>query len=324
MVIGGCGALFLLAWVIRPKVDNYFKKQTLIATYKDYRLLNEREAYQKYYSPKDKNLISYDEIMKRRSVYLPLEWKDYVIEDAVIDGDSGHIRSVETYCNKEQCKKNKTKKITLTIWFQYINNQWYLDVFHSDCIRDKPFSLPSEFERALSLITQRFKDSPRAEDQEFGKIFSSVKNCLDIQYAPSEKVMDGAEDLFYFQDDSPTDHLTIQVSPRYKYKDDLTTSLLLVHELYHASLRSHKEDIMYSCFDNEAYAHTIAYSFFFMLNQDEQNSLSTRYFAGTSPELQGYFDTNKKILAMPGNDLAKKFQDYVKSNKYYQNQCKEI
>jgi len=320
-IIAGGLILFTLAWYIRPEIDQYFKKQKLVSAYMDYKKLGEEDAYEKYYTPKDKATLSYEEIEKRRSMYRPIKWIESEVIEASIFDNSGKVRATESYCPSDECNKNEIKEITTTLWFQYLNSEWYLDAFHPNCVREAPYQLADEFDRVLSLITQRFRNSPRAEDQEFGKLFSNIRNCLDIKYAKSEKDMKGAEGMFYFRDDSPTDHLTVLISPRYKHRDDITTSLLLVHELYHALLRSNGEDIAYSCFDNEAFAHTIAYSYFYMLNQDEQNSLSTRYFAGASPELQGYFDTNKAILAMPGDDLAQKSKDYVMNSKYYQSQC---
>lgn len=243
----------------------------------------------------------------------------YEIVDAYVDGDAGYIETIDAYCFQSTCVDSKYEKIRGKTWFQFRNGKWLIDAFHSVCDRTEPFNLPEEFNRAISLIIQRFDSSPRAEDKEFSKIFRNIRNCIDIQYASSEIEMRGTEGYFLFSKDSPRDHLQILVSPKYKYKDDLTTSLIVIHELYHALLRSNGEDVFYTCFDNESYAFTISYTYFFLLNKDEQDSLLSRYYAGSSQELTNYFETNKQILDLPGDE---KFKDYVKNNEYYINQCK--
>jgi len=315
-----CLFLVFCGWKLYPIVHTYIKRNQLISTFEQMYKMDEMKIYDDLYTPEEKSQISREEYQKRLSAQIKPKFNSNEIVAVNVQENSGSVKAKMNYCFKEKCNGDE-KQIIGDTWFLYQNGKWFLDVNHKQCMRTEPYNMPEEFNRAVGLIIQRFKGSIRAEDQEFGKYFSDARNCFDIQYAKDDSEMSGAEGLFQFRDDSPRDHLTILVSPRYKYKDDITTSLILVHELYHAMLRGSGQDIFYSCLDNEAYAYTIGYSYYFMLNQDEQNSLLARYEKGTSSELSNYFDTNKQILNIKGNDLAQKFKDYVKQSAYYQEQC---
>lgn len=312
--------LIFYGWKYYPFLSNFLKRKSLIRAY---------------------NKIISSEIVKAKNISLPVEKSQIVLNEfenktlepieplmtssktlnTKVSGNNGVIRAKTQYFFNDQCSNKKIREITGNIWFEYKNNNWVMDTYHKQCTRSEPYNMPDEFNRAINLIIQRFKGSIREEDQEFGNNFSEIINCLDIQYAKTDLEMSSAEGLFLFKDDSPRDHLAVLISPQYKYNDDLTTSLILVHELYHALLRFRSEDILYSYYDNETYANTISYTYYFLLTPDEQNYLLSKYVPGNSDEIAKYIDTNKKILNLPGNDLAKKFKDYVENNQIYMNNC---
>lgn len=108
-------------------------------------------------------------------------------------------------------------------WDNEVSNYCKASVFNSS---------PPEFQRATSLVLQRFWDGPNTKN-----LLPAVRvneACLDIQFASSESQMAGADGVFLFsKENSGPKSLKILVSPNYKQQDDLMTAMLLSHELTH-------------------------------------------------------------------------------------------
>lgn len=138
---------------------------------------------------------------------------------------------------KSEIPKKTLLRKTTEEWFQV-----GMDYTLTYCTKQTPYNNKPEFQRAISLISQRM--APELAEWEKGQnvtsnspiapIFS-LKNCLDIQYASLANELGSAEGVFYFDNNvSGTDKLKILVSPTYKSQDDVVTAYLLVHEIYHA------------------------------------------------------------------------------------------
>lgn|GEM_PF-3088685 len=206
------------------------------------------------------------------------------------------------------------------------------------CSRTNPYSIPPEFQRALSLMIQRLKSPSLFTQQSTGssinpevmKLLSNhgnkidqIQNCLDIQYSKNDTDMEGANGYFLYTDNQSTDDLKIIVSPKYQATDDLLTSLLLLHEVTHAIqfVDGKITGKPLDCVEKEVIAYQMSFSFFSLLNQEEINSLFARYQKRTSPDVNNYFDTMMGTNKFKGNDVVEKLRNLIKSEPYYQKQC---
>ena len=174
-----------------------------------------------------------------------------------------------------------------------------------------------EFSRALSLIAQRFNNQ---EDQ----MFKDLINCIDIQYSSSDTEINNAEGIFTFIQGQDPSKLSIKVSPRYKFTDDLLTAYLVSHELDHAQTyvfgwgTGEETD----CYNSEARAFTRQVQFLSNLNAEEIASLDGRLARGGSAELRDIWNTTRAIAFSHGATSYDKALNYVKSQPFYQEQCK--
>lgn len=202
---------------------------------------------------------------------------------------------------------NTSKRKTYEEWIQF-----GVDYEITYCTRKTPYNIKPEFERSISLISQRME--PEMAEWELGKTASSkngmggifnLKNCFDIQYASSANELNSAEGIFYFDNNvSGRDKLKILVSPAYKSQDDIVTSYLLVHEIYHAiqfawesslnvtlgecykydtkdycdglTREINQQNYIPDCIQKEANAFLIQYSFLGNLKPVEKNALALR------------------------------------------------
>jgi hypothetical protein len=129
------------------------------------------------------------------------------------------------------------------------------------------------------------------------------------------------------------------VSPKYSAKDDLLTAILLVHEIKHAlnygsgavfinigntpPKVGDTRNLYPECFANEASAFSSQNIFISILNKEEFNSLLSRALAGNSLEAKQALVTYTDIPKFQGNNYLEKALNYVKSNPFYLEQCKE-
>jgi len=139
------------------------------------------------------------------------------------------------------------------------------------CNRKEPYKLEPEFDRALSLITQRELQSPESSIASINR----WKNCLNIVY----KNLPDAEGMFFFDNNSSTQDLTIFVSDTYKSSDDILTAILLRHELEHVSqfIKQIETGIKTPCFNAEAQAYYSELVFMVnYLNEEEGSSITQK------------------------------------------------
>lgn len=143
-----------------------------------------------------------------------------------------------------------------------------------ECKRSTPYSLDSEFNRALDLIAQRLKIEENYGTH-WGNAFN-YRNCIDIQYSQDTKEL-GAEGLFFSEDPTLQD-LKILMNPDYKSFDDLSIATVLIHELTHVGQYVNKiaNKSKIDCFGSEAEAFTSQAIFLSQLNQEEIRSIYSR------------------------------------------------
>jgi len=216
------------------------------------------------------------------------------------------------------------------------------------CNKANPYSMPSEFNRALDLISQRTGVDSFGSNTILQTIFN-FRNCLDIQYASN----DNGEVEAYFEwppekSQSNLQDLKIIVNPSYKNFDDLTLATLLSHEIDHVGQYINevvtKESI--SCYEKEAKAFTAQHAFFLSLNQEEQRSIYARLRddTGKNPAIATFLLTeemgndatqacaelqkknnlsNEQMIKCAWEGLENKLLEDLQKDPYYQRQCLE-
>lgn len=212
-------------------------------------------------------------------------------------------------------------------------------IAQSSCGRATTYSMEPEFERALSLLLQRYQQSgsPQFND------LKNISNCLDIRYADLSSF--GAEGVFYFDSSiSNINQLVIEVDSRYSLTDDLTTAFLLSHELSHA--RQFVDEITgirkWGCVESETDAFYSQLLFGAMLNDEEGESIITRLENGSFNSQLNQYETlldlswnalktcnlldegtrNEKDISCYKKQLSYEITTMVTSNTFYQQQCK--
>lgn len=251
-----------------------------------------------------------------------------IINDVVIKDDIGYIDRTNTACNDDNCSSKKIIRGYKKWVFE--NGNWYFDTEDETvCIKEEMYDIPTEFKRALSLISQRY-------GEKFGSKSSDIPflNCLNIQYSN----LDQAEGIFVFDPDkSNLDNLTIYVDNSYKNKDDILTAFLLSHEIFHAGSYLSKLNFgsETSCYNEEIGAYQTQLVFLGSLNQEEQNSLVSRIsalnYSNNSPLImvKEFLDYSGKATRVCGmnnancysEQMTKQITNMVKNSPYYQKQC---
>lgn len=217
------------------------------------------------------------------------------------------------------------------------------------CTRATPYQMPTEFIRALDLITQRMGiDKEKANGTILQSAFN-YQNCLNIQY--SEKDDNEVEAYFEYpnnNDPKNLENLKIVVNPSYRDFDDLTLATLLTHEIIHVGEYVNQvvsdNKINLTCYEKEAKSFLSEHSFIMSLNEEEQRSIYARLREDSSknPTFQTLLLTNQRAVESTKacKELQKKnkltdeqtnkcsweglesklLQD-IKENSYYQKQC---
>lgn len=296
---------------------------------KQYQLANRgeegrREIYKNFLSSSFKNSITENEY-KKNSLAADqtggIQASKYDIHGISVDGTEGYVDRTVYFCSDSSCTKIKDKS-RIFRKYVYENQRWLMNDKETFCPRKKMYDMKPEFSRALSLISQRaakdFTDDPDLL-AEFNEIF----NCIDIKYADSDSVMNGAEGLFQFVPGQSSEKLTILVSSRYKLQDDIVTAILLTHEYSHALtyVFDLSSGMTTDCFLNEAYAFEMQYRFLSLLNPEERQSILARLNTDPSPELRGISNGWNTINVTRGSTFEAKALNFVKSNPFYQQQC---
>lgn len=143
------------------------------------------------------------------------------------------------------------------------------------CNRSQPYIIDAEFERSLNHIAQRLNITDSLES--YLALAFQNKNCINIQYDDTSLTVGTAEGVF-IENDPTIQNLMILLSPKYKSLDDLSLSLVLVHELSHVgqyidSVNAKKE---IDCFENEAEAFVMQAIYYSQLNDEERRSIYAR------------------------------------------------
>lgn len=309
-------------------------KKGLETTYNSITELDKNEDWTGLYDylrPEEKNNTTLSQFIESKQAARKMYNQIYTVNNIEIRGDKGIIDRSLSFCINPDCLTTDRKTITGKKEFILIDNKWYFNLNNNIiCDRQKPYTIPSEFDRAISLIIQRLLERNNQITTNRADFFRSIKNCLDIQYAPTDDEMKGAEGLFYFSPSSSKEDLRILVSPRYQIKDDLLTAILLSHELMHAYIYASDTNLVLSCFEDEAQAFRLQLLFMSTLNNEEVASLTYRYNNRTSPEAVAAIDlpltiTDYSSVGPSDSDPAyNKILNYVKNNPYYQEQCKNL
>lgn len=222
--------------------------------------------------------------------------------------------------HEKKCKKNNiTKKlkvnwkkffiVSLTIiiiLFAYLNSTSP----KTSCSRKKLYPMPSEFERALSLIYQRM-----GEHVKIGEDGNALKYCLDVQYGDLRS--QNAEGIFLFDKNSTKNDLKIIVDRNYQSYDDILTAVLLSHEMAHASqFLSQSENISnkIDCYEQEVQAFISQMSLIAVLNPEEAESLVYRVDNNPTKNnaysiLDTLFSINKQLVDVCGNPMSTDLSD---------------
>ena len=256
----------------------------------------------------------------------------------------------ELSCGKNPQKRNKNKNIIIVILFIVILFLIFKNNFKSinkidnsssknqnnkySCLRTEPYKLEPEFERARSLREQRKK--------EFGETMNyDWYNCIDIKY----KDLPEEEGLFYFDKNSSIQDITIYVDTNYKSSDDVLTAILLEHEFTHVGqfINSLQTGVNTPCYESEAKAFFAETTSLFKLSEEERKTISQKLEAFDKGQYQGQkmesmlssirdlvllLDKANKSCENNNNSdcfnnlIYNKLLEYVKSNEYYQQQCK--
>jgi len=286
------------------------------------------QYYDEMISPKEKSKLDRERFINEAGDKKPLK-QTITTHSITIKDNIGYIDRTLTECTDANCN-NKIEKRIYKKW-EFKEGNWY-QVGTEYCIRDIPYSMPPEFERALSLLKQR-QDQKDGEPNDWQYL-----NCVDIQY----KSIPNAEGYFKFDQNSTLDRLTIFVDNSYKLKDDLLTAFLLSHELNHVlnflvaiEEGTTFEEMRSDCYYLEISAFTSQLNFLvFAMNTEERNSLiyrlSTLEYNEKNPlqlvKTFGVFISNSFSRCGQNTECLNRLMgeyitQMVESNPYYQKQC---
>jgi len=149
------------------------------------------------------------------------------------------------------------------------------------CTRTTRLENDPQYDRALSLIQQRVDENSKwwdkyGEDKDlrFKYFPAQLINCIKIAEDESKNTS-GIEGYFTFNDgEIRTDYYPITVSADYRYADDITTALLLSHEITHVQQyidERNSKDVL-PCIDKEINAFIAQQDFYAILNTEEIDS----------------------------------------------------
>lgn len=171
--------------------------------------------------------------------------------------------------------------LLIICWLISIFSYLVLGMFESNnyrCDRPNPYSMPSEFNRSLDLISQRMGVDSTGTNTIWQTVFN-YRNCLDIQYSDTDdKSVEAYFEYPNEKNQANLQNLKIRLNPSYKNFDDLTLATLLSHELVHAGqyINEVVNKTPLGCFESEANAFTAQHVFMISLNEEEQRSIYTR------------------------------------------------
>lgn len=317
------GTVFFQSFSSGNSLTGYSQDETGFkkAISKQYSLVEEgqdnsiREIYNNFLDPKIKT-VSEEEYIRSWHETSEGTFQKMQIHSYKVAGNTAYVDRTALICRDTECSNVLSRSRNFRK-YNYSSGRWLMtdDVYY--CPRDKQYEMPPEFSRAISLILQR------SVPDELKDSYQEIMKCVEIQYARSDYEINQAEGVFKFIPGQSVEKLSIYVSPRYQYKDDLMTAALLSHELTHVvnyvvGLMSYKP---IDCFEDEARAFQQQNWFLFSLNAEEKQSIISRAQSGASPELRGLVNAFTDIPKMKGSTYEEKALNYVKSSPFYQKQC---
>lgn len=331
--------LLLLLIFVGKNCFYYYKRITLLNTYNRiaelYKGKNYKEVYG-YLTPEERRKTSFQEYLNWESTNISddkVVSANENIKSIKIKNNEGYVTVYRLLCYSKECTGHNRAENTMTLIFDFVNGKWYMPLDNTTfCNRDTPHTMPEEFNRAISLIVQRLKNDKNSNFKDMNNIYArsieKTKNCLDIQYDSNNILNKDSSGMFHFSMNSTNEDLKILVSPMYRSSDDLLTAVLLIHEITHANNYATGLENSISCYEDEALAFTNEFGFFVALTNEERSSILGRY--GKSQEADQFInfwyylakqstDLNGKVS---GDSLFNSSLKYVKSSKFYQNQCK--
>lgn len=316
---------FIFLYLTRDQLNIESLKKT---AQKELQLRNSRNysrVYDEFVSPEAKTKITREDFIKlNKESFDGISISKTEIHDIDIIGTQGYADHTRIDCFDANCTSvNKSRFYNA---YLYVNGKWYVDISSKVrlCIRPERYKMPDEFTRALSLIIQRSKESQIVSGKEWGESIREISNCLNIQYAQSEDEIDNAEGVFYFRPGQSPKRLDILVSPKYRIKDDLVTSVLLAHEITHARQFVYElsfNETQISCFEKEAEAFNDQSFFLTLLNQEEMASINARWLTGNSQDVRQLVYVYITIPKFPGRNSQEKALNFVKASPIYQKLC---
>lgn len=335
IILVGIVLLFTIGFLGTKNLSLFVSKENLLSQRfnKFVSLLDDKnysEVYN-YYSSSIKNKGSLEDYIKSAKDSSNIGKQKVTINKIVIKDNIGYIDRNNTVCEDNNC--NSRKELRGYKKWIFEDGNWYYSPPDPLCIRETAYEMPSEFNRAISLITQRLTDWYKRTNYE--NYDFSYFNCLDIQYGDTES----AEGLFTFDETGSTiDKLRIVIDKSYVNSDDLLTALLLAHETTHARIYLDKimKGTKVSCVEEETYAFNSQLLLGNLFNSEERESLNKRL-------QKGYQNINNQLkinwdlitLMYQAEDLCNTnvidncamekviplIEKMVRSNPYYQKQC---
>ena len=208
------------------------------------------------------------------------------------------------------------------------------------CTRTERHKNNPEYDRALSLINQRIATrnsyiKPENEHYDylhFSDFSPEITNCIKV--VPT--TMEDEEGYFEFDTSKVLlNFYIINVSDNYSYTDDLTTALLLSHELTHVQqfIDYWNNDVELDCIDSEVQAFISQLNFYVLLNSEEVESIWQRINAGNKTEniqfeilnammsINQQSDCNIMDYNCTEANLKKKLKEFLLNDDYYRKQC---
>lgn len=289
-----------------------------------YRLINSKNKgdlsrlYQEFYSPEHSAKRGTEEEFINSildgTTANGVDHREYIIHSIRVDGQKGYVDRTQKFCGNSSCTVINFQG-RMTMVYVFFQGKWLMTDTPTFCSRSVPYTNPPEFDRIYSLILQRTSN--------YKTDYELIKNCVLFKYAGADGEMDGAEGLFSFRQGQSVDKLEILVSPRYKIKDDLITSILVIHELSHAVdyVRGLTYGAPVDCFETEAAAFQNQNWFISILNPEERASINARLIVGGSEELRSIKYSWDGVIDASGTTNEEKSLSFVKSNPFYQKQC---
>lgn len=196
------------------------------------------------------------------------------------------------------------------------------------CNRTIRYNNPPEFDRALSLIAQKMKDS-NVENLILPAIPCVIVNYGDVTDSS------GAEGYLLVKPDQNPNKLTIYVDKSYKQLDNLTNAILLIHELSHANEYLEFDNNL-TCYQKEYAAFMMQWEFIKHLNDGERTLLTSNiyYYSNNNPQMLLVKSMLDKMMSVAGkcnneankescfdSELFQFIKQTIDSNDYYKEQC---